>query len=104
MISYLKKKNQNKFKCSKMQQYRRIEKFGEARQLNKLQEECGELVTAISKFRENPTRGNYNNVIEESVDVDIVLSQLKNYSFPKGDVNIWEKRKLYRLRGMGEDV
>jgi hypothetical protein len=62
---------------------RAIETYGEEHQLNKLQEECAELIAAISRYRENPVeQENYINVIEEAVDVETVLLQLLNYAFP----------------------
>lgn len=60
-----------------------IETYGEENQLNKLQEESAELIAAISRYRENPVeQKNYINVIEEAVDVETVLLQLLNYTFP----------------------
>ena len=60
-----------------------IETYGEENQLNKLQEECAELIAAISRYREDPVKQkNYINVIEEAVDVETVLLQLLNYTFP----------------------
>ena len=62
---------------------RAIETYGEEHQLNKLQEECAELIAAISRYRENPVEHkNYIKVIEEAVDVETVLLLLLNYTFP----------------------
>ena len=50
------------------------EKFGSENQLRMLQEECAELIVAVSKyFRYNTTE----ELIEEGVDVELMLAQLK---------------------------
>src|SRR5690606_40282290 len=75
-----------------------IETYGEENQLNKLQEECAELIAAISRYRENPVeQKNYINVIEEAVDVETVLLQLLNYTFPDQVVEYIRYDKAERL-------
>ena len=75
-----------------------IETYGEENQLNKLQEECAELIAAISRYREDPAEHkNYINVIEEAVDVETVLLQLLNYAFPDQVVEYIRYDKAERL-------
>ena len=45
--------------------------------LNKLTEECGELVTAIAKYNTSPVLICYRNMFEEAVDTEIMIEQLK---------------------------
>lgn len=75
-----------------------IEIYGEEHQLNKLQEECAELIAAISRYREDPVeQKNYINVIEEAVDVETVLLQLLNYTFPDQVVEYIQHDKAEKL-------
>lgn len=75
-----------------------IETYGEEHQLNKLQEECAELIAAISRYREDPVeQKNYINVIEEAVDVETVLLQLLNYTFTDQVVEYIRHDKAERL-------
>lgn len=75
-----------------------IETYGEEHQLNKLQEECAELIAAISRYREDPVKQkNYINVIEEAVDVETVLLQLLNYTFPDQVVEYIQHDKAEKL-------
>jgi len=77
---------------------RAIETYGEEHQLNKLQEECAELIAAISRYREDPVKQkNYINVIEETVDVETVLLQLLNYTFPDQVVEYIQHDKAEKL-------
>ena len=77
---------------------RAIETYGEEHQLNKLQEECAELIAAISRYRENPVEHkNYIKVIEEAVDVETVLLQLLNYTFPDQVVEYIQHDKAEKL-------
>ena len=48
--------------------------YGLESQLNQTTEECGELITAINKFRRF---GNKDTLYEEKADVEIMLGQLK---------------------------
>lgn len=52
-----------------------VSRFGDDHQLNKVIEELGELIQAISKYRNK--ENNRDNLIEEIVDVEIMLDQLK---------------------------
>ena len=49
--------------------------YGEANQLNQLQEELGELIVAVNKYRRNAE--NLTNLVEEIADVEIMLQQIK---------------------------
>jgi len=54
-----------------------IKWFGEVNQLEKLAEECGELVSAIARCKQHPNSMEIEiNMVEEMADVFIVLEQL----------------------------
>lgn len=63
-----------------------VERFGIRSQKQKCIEEMAELIQAICK-------GNNDNIIEEMVDVDICLEQLKYIMFNEDDGN----RQLYDI-------
>lgn len=48
--------------------------YGLESQLNQTTEECGELITAINKFKRY---GDVEHLIEEMADVEVMLDQLK---------------------------
>src|SRR5690554_3647097 len=88
-----------------------IRHYGIDSQLIKMQEECGELITAISKHfiaarEDNPkTWAEMNeNVMEEIADVNIMIQQLKNYGFDTDRINEIEEQKLKRLQKRLKDV
>ena len=72
--------------------YQSAEHYGLECQLNQLQEECGELIQAVNKFRRSQGNGQptpmtikeaFHLLVEEMVDVYICLEMLKkmfNYS------------------------
>jgi hypothetical protein len=74
-----------------------IEKEGKEEQIRQLQEECSELAVALSHFcrgRENAI----DEVIEELVDVEILLDQMKQNVFTyKGQRKRIKHMKLARL-------
>lgn len=75
-----------------------IEKWGEESQLDMVIEECAELINAIQKRRRG--RGGTLEVIEEGVDVELCLEQLKLMT---DSPVVWEnfrKQKLDRLAGL----
>lgn len=49
--------------------------YGEANQLNQLQEELAELIVAVNKYRRSAD--NITNLVEEIADVEIMLQQIK---------------------------
>lgn len=66
--------------------------------LKKIVEECAELITAISK-------GDVNNIAEESQDVLLVIEQLK-WVMPMGHFALEAKyrdEKIERIRGLVRD-
>lgn len=72
-----------------------ISKWGEDAQINMLYEECGELLTAVARFRRG--RMNHQDVMTELADVSIMVEQLATMmSFE--DYEIEKDRKLIRLR------
>ena len=54
-----------------------IDTYGYEKQSRKAMEELGELTVAINKYIDNPLEGNFDNLIEEIADVEIMLEQLK---------------------------
>jgi len=74
--------------------------YGEAAQLNQLQEECAELILAINKYRRKKENA-LNNFIEEIVDVEILIDQFKNTWFQEDEINKYrdyQTIKFARLR------
>jgi len=70
-------------------------KFGEEAQLQVLEEECAELIQAISKLRRGKIR--FGKVIEEVVDVDLCIAQFR--LFNKGILwNQYHDAKVKRLK------
>ena len=78
--------------------------YGLAIQFRKLQEECGELVAAISRYMNNPTTVGFLNVIEETVDVKIVSEQFFENYYNHAMVKEFENMKLERLEGWINDA
>jgi len=76
--------------------------FGVESQLNMLSEEVGELLTAINKWRRYGGCKEYNMVVEEIADVEIMLNQMK-VIFDCNNKDIYNK-KLERLKGRIEHV
>lgn len=75
--------------------------YGIDHQCLKACEECGELIRAISRAREN---GEILNLIEEIADVRIMMEQLMYiYSIRKDDILEVEWSKLERLERRMDD-
>lgn len=53
-----------------------VEINGKEHQFRQLQEECGELIVAVSHYLRSPSEKNRKNLLEELGDVDILLKQL----------------------------
>lgn len=54
------------------------EHYGYEPQSNMLVEEMAELTQAISKYRRNNSKNNFDNIIEEIADVEVMLHQIKH--------------------------
>lgn len=54
------------------------EHYGYYVQSNMLVEEMAELTQAISKYRRNNSKKNFDNIIEEISDVEVMLHQIKH--------------------------
>lgn len=76
-----------------------IRHYGAAAQLNVAQEECAELIQAISKIIRYGTAGKYReNLIEEMADVHICIEQLMIIcSISPDEVAEIEGQKILRL-------
>lgn len=70
-----------------------IKKYGEQAQEGVAQEECAELIQAISKKH----RGMKHNIAEEIADVEIMLEQLKIINDCFCDVESIKQEKVSRL-------
>ena len=88
-----------------------IKHYGIDSQLIKMQEECGELITAISKYfiaaRDDDLEiweKMTENVREEIADVNIMIQQMKHYGFDTDRINEIEEYKLERLQKRLKDV
>ena len=54
------------------------EHYGYEPQSNMLVEEMAELTQAISKYRRNNSKKNFDNIVEEIADVEVMLHQIKH--------------------------
>lgn len=72
---------------------RAITKYGAEAQEGVAQEECAELIQAISKKH----RGKQHNIVEEIADVEIMLEQLKIINGCENEVKEIRKQKIRRL-------
>ena len=70
-----------------------IERYGAEAQEGIAQEECAELIQAISKKH----RGKPHNISEEIADVEIMLEQLKIINDCENEVEEIRKQKISRL-------
>lgn len=75
-----------------------VRKFGKHAQRGVMQEECAELIQAISKLnRYGETQQTLENFISELVDVEIVLTQMK-LTVHEGIYNTMKQIKLDKLK------
>ena len=72
-----------------------ISKWGEDAQINMLYEECGELLTAVARFRRG--RMNHQDVMTELADVSIMVEQLAAF-YGTDRFEAEKERKLERLK------
>lgn len=80
--------------------------YGRENQFCILQEECAELIQAISKYRRNNDDFSYRNFIEELADVSIMIQQFlvktrKSKRFQdefQGFINEKIERQLQRMK------
>lgn len=77
---------------------RAIVVFGEESQRRMGMEECAELIQALCKYERNPSNATALNVVEEMVDVELMLEQLR-VIFPQyaGNAGLIRRNKLQRL-------
>lgn len=74
-----------------------IDTFGEANQLRQAQEECAELITAISHYLRDNKKTTRIDLINEMADVAIVLEQMKQI-FGEVNLQVAMNVKLSRLK------
>ena len=73
-----------------------LDHFGELNQLDKAQEELGELITALARWRANRSVENAIAVIDEIADVMIIADQLREL-FGPWEVDMQKEFKQKRL-------
>jgi len=71
-----------------------IDTWGVNGQLGLAQEECAELIQAISKYFRNAEYETIENIIEEAVDTEVMIKQIK-IIFPYQE--LWDKYKKQKL-------
>jgi NTP pyrophosphatase (non-canonical NTP hydrolase) len=73
-----------------------IDKYGEIRQIEKLEEECLELALAIRQWRNKGGLNSeaYAKIVDEIADVDIMLTQAK-IIFP---IDLIDERKEFKIK------
>jgi NTP pyrophosphatase (non-canonical NTP hydrolase) len=71
-----------------------LDKFGIESQLNQATEELAELIVAINKYRRYQ---HLDQVIEEMIDVEIMLEQLKFYVEQCNKIDLYNKRKSEKI-------
>lgn len=76
------------YKCKAIADY-----YGLENQLNQTTEECGELIVAINKFKRY---GDVEHLIEEMVDVEIMLDQLKYFLKCEDSIHDIKEYKINR--------
>ena len=76
-----------------------IVEWGESAQIGVFIEEIGEVLQAISKYNRNPTMNRLENIIEELVDLEIMLEQMK-VVFDVGEK--FETMKITKLGNVAE--
>lgn len=86
-----------------MQNQQSAEYYGLSCQLNQLQEECGELVQVVNKFRRSQGIGQetplsmkdaFHLLVEEMVDVSIMIEQIEYLL----DVTVDEHNHVYKQK------
>lgn len=61
-----------------------VRRYGRKKQLDIIQEECAELITAISHYKRG-RKDAIEEVVEETADVAFMIHQLKNIFFISSD-------------------
>lgn len=87
----------------KMKNQQSAEHYGLSCQLNQLQEECGELIQAVNKFRRSQGIGqetplsvkqSFHLLVEEMVDVSIMIEQIEYLL----GVTVEEHNQIYKQK------
>jgi NTP pyrophosphatase (non-canonical NTP hydrolase) len=76
-----------------------LTKYGTDSQLNQAQEELAELIQAISKFKRY---GDLMPLIEELVDVEIMMSQLKEIIIQSGKIDKYAEITSRKIVGLSK--
>jgi NTP pyrophosphatase (non-canonical NTP hydrolase) len=74
-----------------------LQSFGVRSQLLKTMEECGELTQAIAKYLQYPDTTDMEHILEETVDVMIMVSQVSRI-FHHDKVDAMIAQKITRLK------
>lgn len=92
---------EQKKRCAEIAQH-----YGEGSQLAILQEECAELIQAVSKIRRGAPKA-YEHFIDELADVSIMIEQLTSYMDDDDKTTLYKKvnekinRQLERINEGG---
>lgn len=71
--------------------------YGLDEQLNMLQEECAELIQAASKYKRRKLIDDYQHIVEEIADVEIMIAQVKYLlKMPNYHVDCVKEEKIKR--------
>lgn len=76
-----------------------VDKWGKASQEDMVTEECAELIVALNHARRG--RAGINAVVEEGVDVELALEQLKIMT---DCPNLWAQIRSYKLKRLKEKL
>ena len=74
--------------------------FGVDKQLDMLQEECGELIVAVNHFRRGRGDEKCRKLIGELVDVEIMLEQMKRLL----DKELYDKVKREKMERLSMSI
>lgn len=76
-----------------------LREWGSDAQIKMMCEECAELITVLLKRKRKRNRSTIPQIIEELVDVEIMLGQMKNiYGLNQDTWKIQKENKLLRLK------
>lgn len=77
-----------------------VDKWGPDLQMDMLMEECGELISAVNKYKRRKP-DSFNQLASEIADVEIMIEQVKGMLFYGTDSYVcssMKKKKIARLR------
>ena len=82
--------------------FKALSKWGIDTQINMLVEECSELIKAIMKLRRKRNSESLIEFLEELIDVEIMINQMKIF-YDKGLLQTIKTQKLEKLQKLLEE-